>query len=114
MIRLFISQPMRDKTDEEIKAEREQAVRVVKDYIPDTEIEVIDSFFESAPHDAAPAWFLGKSIELLSGANAAYFCNGWDQYRGCKIEHTVCREYGIPTFYSPEECAKKEAEENDA
>lgn len=29
MKKLFISQPMRDKTDEEILAEREKAVRVV-------------------------------------------------------------------------------------
>lgn len=30
MKRLFISQPMRDKTDEEILAEREKAVKVTK------------------------------------------------------------------------------------
>lgn len=93
-MKLFISQPMRDKTDEEIKAEREKAIASVKEKYGE-DIEVIDSFFEGAPHDAKPLWFLGKSLELLSTADVAYFCKGWDQYRGCKIENTCAYEYGI-------------------
>ena len=56
MKKLFISQPMRDKTDEEIKAEREKIVKAVEEKFG--EVEVIDSFFEAAPHDAKPHWFL--------------------------------------------------------
>lgn len=63
MKKLFISQPMRDKTDKEIKAERAKIVEAVTERFG--EVEVIDSFFESAPHDAKPLWFLGKSLELL-------------------------------------------------
>ena len=80
MKKLFISQPMRDKTDEEILAVREK---------------VIDSFFQSAPADARPLWFLGKSLELLSTADVAYFAEGWNEFRGCKIEHTCAVEYNI-------------------
>lgn len=39
-------------------------------------VEVIDSFFQEAPADAKPLWFLGKSLELLSGADVAYFAAG--------------------------------------
>ena len=85
MKKLFISQPMRDKTDEEIKAERARIVKAVVERFG--EVEVIDSFFESAPHDAKPLWFLGKSLELLSNADYAYFADGWEDYRGCRIEH---------------------------
>ena len=28
-------------------------------------VEVIDSFFQNAPADARPLWFLGKSLERL-------------------------------------------------
>lgn len=94
MKKLFISQPMKDKTDEEIKAEREKAIQKATELLGE-EVEVIDSFFESAPHDARPLWFLGKSLELLSTADVVYFANGWDKYRGCKIEHTCAVEYGI-------------------
>lgn len=94
MKRIFISQPMKDKTDDEIKQERQKIVDAcVREYGND--IEIIDSFFEGAPHDAKPAWFLGKTIELLSTADAALFADGWDNYRGCRIEHQVAEDYGI-------------------
>lgn len=92
----FISQPMKDKTNEEIKAEREKAIASLKEKFGE-DIEIIDSFFEDAPHDAKPLWFLGKSLELLSNADVAYFCKGWDSARGCKIENTCAVEYGIET-----------------
>ena len=94
MKKLFISQPTRDKTDEQILAERERAIKSAKEHL-DEEVEVIDSFFKEAPHDAKPLWYLAKSLELLATADVAYFCNGWDKYRGCKIENACAIEYGI-------------------
>ncbi len=95
MKRIFISQPMRDKTNEEIKRERARAVEAAKAFLDDEEAEVIDSFFEGAPHDAKPLWFLGKSLELLSTADVAYFVKGWEKYRGCRIEQLAAAQYGI-------------------
>ena len=93
MKKLFISQPMKDKTNEEIKEERNNIVKRVTERFG--EVEVIDSFFENAPHDEKPLWFLGKSLELLSTADCAYFAEGWKDYRGCKIEHEAAVHYGI-------------------
>ena len=93
MKKLFISQPMKDKTNEEIKEERNNIVKRVTERFG--EVEVIDSFFENAPHDTKPLWFLGKSLELLSTADCAYFAEGWKDYRGCKIEHEAAVHYGI-------------------
>lgn len=95
MKKLFISQPMRGKTDEEILKEREEAIEEAKK-IYGKDIEVIDSFFQNAPVDAKPLWFLGKSIELLSTADAVYFAEGWEKTRGCIIEHECAVRYGIP------------------
>lgn len=92
-MRLFISQPMKGKTNEQIKSERNKIIQRVKEHYPD--IEVIDSFFENAPHDAKPLWFLGKSLELLSTADIAYFANDWENYRGCRIENQCAIAYGI-------------------
>ena len=97
MKKLFISQPMIDKTDKEIKTERENIIKEVTNVLG--EVKVIDSFFESAPHEAKPLWFLGKSLELLSTADIAYFAKDWDKYRGCKIEHTCATEYGIDVMH---------------
>ena len=94
MKKLFISQPMKGKTDEEILAVREKAIKAAEKLIGEP-VEVIDSFFRSAPVDAKPLWFLGKSLELLSTAYVAYFAPGWNDFRGCKIEHTCAVEYNI-------------------
>lgn len=94
-MRLFISQPMKDKTDEEIKKVREEAIAYVKQKFPNENVEVIDSFFEGAPVGAKPLWFLSKSLELLSTADIVYFCKGWQDARGCKIERNCAEAYGI-------------------
>lgn len=97
MKKLFISQPMKGKSDDEILREREKAIQKAKEVCGE-EVEVIDSFFQSAPADAKPMWFLGKSLELLSTADIAYFAAGWNEARGCKIEHECAVEYGIDTI----------------
>ena len=94
MKKLFISQVMRGKTDKEILAEREKAIKEAEKIIGEP-VEVIDSFFQSAPVDAKPLWFLGKSIEMLSTADVVYFAPGWKEARGCRIEHECAKEYGI-------------------
>ena len=95
MIKVFISQPMRDKSNEQIEAERNRAVEAVKKHFNDNNVEIIDSFFKDAPHEVKPLWFLGKSFELLSTADIAYFVKGWEKYPGCKMEQMAATEYGI-------------------
>lgn len=94
MKKLFISQPMRGKTDEEILAERKKAIESAERNLGEP-VEVIDSFFQNAPADARPLWFLGKTLELLSTADIAYFAKGWEDARGCRIENQCAIEYGI-------------------
>ena len=55
-------------------------------------------FFQGAPHDAKPLWFLGQSILILSQADVAYFIGDWKKYRGCKAENMLAHEYGIKTI----------------
>lgn len=76
MEKLFISQPMKGKTDEEIIHERNVAIRRAKALLID-DVQVTDSLFT---------------------ADIAYFTVGWDKARGCEIEHEVCIQYGIPTI----------------
>lgn len=99
MKKLFISQPMKGKTDEEILREREQAVREAEKYLKENgmqeEVQLIDSFFQSAPVGARPLCFLGKSLELLSTADLVYFAKGWEKARGCRIEHMCAVQYEL-------------------
>lgn len=93
-MKVFISQPMGGLSDTQIKDERNKMISIAEDACED-DVEIIDSFFQGAPREKAPLWFLGKSLELLSTADAAVFAPGWELKRGCRIEHKCCEEYGI-------------------
>ena len=105
MKKLFISQPMRGKTDKQIKSEREYAVAKSKDILGE-EVEVIDSYFEdyNPSEGCIPMKYLAKSIELLADADIVYFANGWQEARGCKIEHDCVIAYGTAYIYGEESC----------
>ena len=101
MTKIFISQPMNGKTTEEIEEERNYTISTLRSLFARKNecIEIIDSFFKNAPHDAKPLWYLGESIKLMSEADAVFFCDGWQTARGCQIEHDCALEYGIDTMY---------------
>lgn len=99
-MRVFISQPMNGKTKEEIAEIREGIIEELKLKHAGEEIEVIDSVISETPtvkHKAV--WYLGKSLELLSTADLAYFAEGWELARGCMIENEIAEKYGIPCDY---------------
>jgi hypothetical protein len=92
MLKVFISQPMKDRTPEEIKNERAQLEKIAKNKCGN-DCVIIDSYFPN--FDGNGLQFLGKSLMRLGEADAAIFGSGWENYRGCKIEHLCCEEYGV-------------------
>ena len=94
MKKLFISQPMKGKTDEQILRDRQEVISLFDDVI------VLDTFFKDSPHDAKPLWFLGESIKLLAEADIVYFCKDWHKYNGCVIEHECAVRYGKEMIYA--------------
>ena len=97
MKKIFISQPMRGLTDEEILNKRQEIMKNAEKVIKEP-VELIDSFIEDYPKEInkhIPVFYLGKSIQFLSQADIAYFGGDWRNARGCKIEHEVAKQYGI-------------------
>lgn len=95
MRKVFISQPMNGKTQEDIISARIQAQEIVEKELGE-KVEVLDSFFEDFSGDALES--LSRSISLLAKADVAYFVTGWENSRGCKIEHDCAVQYGIPVM----------------
>lgn len=95
-IKVFISQPMGDKTNYEILKEREAAIKTIKKKYG-KDVEIIESYFDEYNPDKGciPLKYLSKSIELLADAHIAYFCKGWNEYRGCRIEYLCAKSYDI-------------------
>lgn len=105
MKKAMLSQPMAGKTEEEIVATRERAIAALeaKGY------EIVNTLFtdEWYSQDAMqqrgvvqiPLCFLAKSLENMSLCHAAYFCKGWENARGCRIEHDAAKAYGLEVIY---------------
>lgn len=97
MKRLFISQPMRGLSDDEILKAREE-IRIKAEKKIGEPVELIDSFIREYPGEinkSIPVYYLGKSIVFLCQADIAYFGGEWKNARGCKIEHEIAVQYGI-------------------
>lgn len=85
---------MKGKSDEEILATRDRAMIAAAKRLGEP-VLVLDSFIQGAPAEARPLWYLGKSLQVLSEADIAFFAKGWNRARGCKIEHLCADEYGV-------------------
>ena len=105
MKKAMLSQPMRNKTDEEIVATRNKAIKVLEE----KGYEVINTLFTDEWYSPEsmnergvvniPLCFLAKSLENMSLCDAVYFCKDWENYRGCRIEHEAAKAYGLEIIY---------------
>lgn len=108
MKKAMLSQPMGGKTNEEIIAARERAIRVLRE----KGYEIVNTLFsdewlnkekmEERGVVQIPLCFLAKSLERMSLCHAAYFCKGWENARGCRIEHEAAKAYGLDIIYEEE------------
>lgn len=89
-MKIMISQPMKGKTEKQIKEERAELVRKLEE----EGHEVLQTVFENFDENASPIYYLAKSIEFLDKADIVIFMKGWEEARGCIIEHEVALKYG--------------------
>lgn len=89
-MKIMISQPMRGKTNEQIREEREALVKKLQE----EGHEVLETVFEDFDCYASPIAYLARSIEFLDKADAVVFMKGWQNARGCRIEYQVAKDYG--------------------
>lgn len=97
-MKIFISQPMKGLSEEEIRHNRMKAVKKIKSLYGD-DAKIIDSYNNKYQK---PLVCLAKSIELLAAADIAYFCKGWNKARGCRIEYMCASNYGIGAYFEEE------------
>ena len=98
MVKVFISQPMFEKTGDQIMNERINAFVSIKNAVPDAVL--LDTFIREDLDENHPGLrYLAESIKKLDEADAVWMLKGWEKSRGCKIEHDCAVAYGIPTYY---------------
>lgn len=100
MKKLFISCPMKGRTEENIRKSMEKMHKIAEE-IFEQELEVIPSYIKDyPPKDSREAiWYLGESIKLMSQAD--YFIGPTlinDKYPGCLVEQEIAVRYEIPSY----------------
>ena len=104
-MKAMLSQPMAGLTDEEIIATRERAITD----LTSRGYEIVNTLFTDEWYSKEkmeergvvqiPLCFLAKSLDNMSRCHAAYFCKGWENARGCRIEHEAAKAYGLDIIY---------------
>jgi hypothetical protein len=96
MKKLFVSVPMKGRTEEEIKASI-QKMKKIAEICEGEELELIDSYIEdNPPKDSKEAvWYLGESLKKLAQADVFIgICESYD-WNGCYIERKTAERYGV-------------------
>jgi hypothetical protein len=104
-MKAMLSQPMAGKTVREIAETRNRAIAA----LTKQGYEIVNTLFTDEWYSQEkmeergvvqiPLCFLAKSLENMSLCHAAYFCKGWENARGCKIEHDAAVAYGLKVIY---------------
>ena len=107
MKKIMISQPMNGLTEDQIVETRNRFLL----FAQTNNYDVVNTYFQNEWYSKGsmeergvvqiPLCFLAKSIENMSLCHIAYFAKGWEQARGCKIEHEVAVQYGMEVIYEP-------------
>lgn len=105
MPKAMLSQPMAGKTEEEIVETRERAIR----YLETMGFEVINTKFTDEWYsdeamkergvENIPLCYLAKSLEAMASCHTVFFCRGWKEARGCRMEHEVAMAYEMQIIY---------------
>ena len=101
----MISQPMNGLTEEQIT----NAQNKFLEYAKKENLEVVNTYFKDKWYSnesmnlrgivQIPVCFLAKSLEYMSECTTVYFAKGWENAKGCKIEHEVALQYGLEIIY---------------
>lgn len=104
----MISQPMANLSEEEITQIRDSAI----ERLEHAGYNVLDTFFTNWVDTKLrkyqgiiniPLYYLAESLISMSKCDAVFFCDGWDNARGCIIEHDVAEAYGVDILYESDD-----------
>ena len=102
MKKLFVSVPMKGRTEEEIKASIQKMKKIAEIYEGE-EMELIDSYIDEEPPENCNRgiWFIAKSIEMLAEADVFIGIHESYDWNGCQIERETAKKYGIKAYAIP-------------
>jgi hypothetical protein len=112
-IRVMISQPMKDLSEQKIKADRAEIRKWLGEQGYD--VELLNTYFEDYPSHGPlkgniPLYYLAQSLNHMAWCDAVVFASGWENARGCRIEHEVAVAYGLFVMEYKGDMSRNESE----
>lgn len=114
MKKLYISCPMRGRTEENIKKSFEKMHKIAE-AVFNEKLEVIDPFIKNDPPatKSIAIWMLGESIKKMASADYFIGTKGYWKYPGGIVERDVADQYDIPKFSVDLEYAAPDVDEDE-
>ena len=98
MKKIYISQPVRGRSTDDIIAERKALVADAAVALQTDEVEALDTY-RGAYTTKHPLTLLAWALEKMADADAVIFAPGWRDARGCRVEYFAALQYDIPILY---------------
>lgn len=99
--KIMLSSPMAGKSKEEIDSERDEMANLLFDYYGDDNCEIFSSVVKDH-EQKSPLECLSESIFFMSMADVLAMGYGWEDARGCKLEHEIAKAYHKEVVYLDE------------
>ena len=96
MKKVFVSMPMRGRSEKEILAGQDRVLNLLNFGESEPRYELADSYLGKSHVEHTPLENLGESLRRMANVDLVVSADGWEDARGCRIEHTCAKEYGIP------------------
>lgn len=100
-MRIYISIPISGHALEEQRAKAERFAKDI-DAIGHDAINPFDVPEPPACLDERVkyAYYMGEDVKELLMCDAVYFSRGWEQSKGCRLEHAAAEIYGLKIYYA--------------
>lgn len=96
MKNVFVSMPMTGRTHEEILKELLRVYVLIWDKYGQ-EVDIANGWYGFK--EVEPVFMLGHAIQVMSQADTVLFAKGWENSRGCCVEHEVAKRYDMNIIY---------------
>ena len=96
--KVYVALPMKGKATEEVIAEQEKLMARASEKLgePCVLTESLSYHTDAGQDRPLPLECLAHGLARLAKSDFVVFGHGWENARGCKIEHLCAEEYGVP------------------
>lgn len=99
--KVFVSVPMRGRSEEDIKNDIDNAMIDLQEYMArynNLEFIFVDNLISPPEGNHQRLYCLGEAIKKMGDCDWIIFCKNWERYSGCNVEHMVALQYGLKIF----------------